>query len=238
MLVTVRCPDSRTYTCLNCRTVLDPSYSIYNVKHVTAIPLVEGPALKAISTINSRFTGKGHMKARTLPRPRSSQQVNFDDTNINANRKGVARERHHKSQSVYLVKDDNPSLSSNSLKASAPSHSPTSSGTSTPTSDSEPNTPFAKTLIQRLSIWDHLPKGLVTTEEKDGQVRQGFLKDDEPAENTAAETSATSVVASASTTADRESALDTRIVREIIREFTKGGMYFSYNFGEFPSNHV
>lgn len=34
---------------------------------------------------------------------------------------------------------------------------------------------------------------------------------------------------------EKHSELEEKIVRECIREFTKGGMYFAYNFGKFGS---
>jgi hypothetical protein len=33
------------------------------------------------------------------------------------------------------------------------------------------------------------------------------------------------------TSEERHSELETKVVRECIREYTKGGMYFAYNFG-------
>lgn len=125
------------------------------------------------------------------------------------------------------------------------------SGTSTPSSEySVSTTPVAKTLASRLSFWSRLsqrtstlpststpgqdepltaaePPTLIQEQEAlDEIIREGKHEPAEVLENIIAATAPPPV-----TTEERQSELEDKIIKECIREFTKGGMYFAYNFG-------
>jgi hypothetical protein len=125
------------------------------------------------------------------------------------------------------------------------------SGTSTPNSiDSLASSPIAKTLATRLSFWSRLSKRTTSAESESA-------KDEDPAERISLDslfpsknptptpnpnprlTSPSEILSTIlATTApppptadERKSELEDKIVRETVKEFTKGGMYFAYNFG-------
>jgi hypothetical protein len=118
-----------------------------------------------------------------------------------------------------------------------------SSGSSIPLSDDLVNMPaIAKALAARLSFWNKLSKRTHPSPLENGHhepmtiVEQQKSLDalfnngqDEPREvldSILAETAPPPA-----TSEEKHSQLEDKIVRECIREYTKGGMYFAYNFG-------
>jgi phosphatidylinositol 4-phosphatase len=134
-----------------------------------------------------------------------------------------------------------------------------SSDVSTPASDISVGTgtgntveSLAKTLANRLSFWGQASKRTsvqsdATSEQqsiaKEGQKELPELSDVRASVDGRDEQQQAiqSIVQNAAqvppTQAAQHSELENKVVREIIREYTKGGMYFAYNFGTFPSHH-
>jgi hypothetical protein len=199
-----------------CATVFDPSRPVYGVKAVTSIPLDYARANTAIDALKSRNT----RPAATNAGPES-------------------KEGEECSLHVKWAPQQPPSASiSNGDNISIQSGSSTSSGTSTPTSANTPISPFAKVLAERLSFWKprRVPS-TSSTKTADGtsevaiddlmeSMDQGVV---EPGE--VLDTIITAAAPPPQTVEERHSELEEKVVKEAIRQFTRGGMYFSYGFG-------
>ncbi|KAJ7219415.1 SacI homology domain-containing protein [Mycena pura] len=220
---------------------LDASHAVYSVKGVTAIPLVELRARNALNNLASQnlhisrpslmVTSQTMDSLPSTPAsthdvevPRSSPRVQFASTNE--------------------VKVITPLATSFSLDSDEHASAPVSPYASSSDLSSPPNeqsiitSPVVKTLVSRLSFWSRLskrPSSNVTTpaaseypaesESLDHIIEQGAH---EPA---AVISNLIETLAPVPATAEEQhSELEDKIVKECIREFTKGGMYFSYTF--------
>jgi len=202
-----------------CSKVLDPLRPVYGVKAVTSIPLDYARANTAINALKSRNT----KSAAANVEPESKES----DAGKNA------------SLHVKWAPQQPPSVSTpNGDNHSIQSVSPTSSGTSTPTSAAAPISPFAKVLAERLSFWKTRRKSdAPSTKTADGMsevaiddlmesMDQGAV---EPSE--VLDTIITAAAPPPQTVEERHSELEEKVVKETIRQFTRGGMYFAYGFG-------
>ena len=146
-----------------------------------------------------------------------------------------------KADGIYL--NTNAGIGNSILRPS--SAQSTASDVSTPSSDASVATsPVFKTLASRLSFWSRLskrtpgspisefpvvPEPMTLTEEEevlDNMMSEGK---EEPAQ--VIESILASTAPPPATSEERHSELETKVVRECIREYTKGDMYFAYNFG-------
>ena len=103
--------------------------------------------------------------------------------------------------------------------------------------------PVINTLAERLSFWSSLSKipptsnkqhplaaePLTLTEEHEAFDRLTNGGKEHPAE--VMESILASTAPPPATTEERHSELETKVIRECIKEFTKGGMYFAHRFG-------
>ena len=117
---------------------------------------------------------------------------------------------------------------------------PVSSGASTPSSeDSVQMSNVAKALAARLTFWSRLSRHtslqpnvvgeaepLMTEHQELESIINGKEKPSDVIHSILAATAPPPV-----TPEEKHSELEDKIVREVIREYTKGGMYFAYNFG-------
>ncbi|KAF7338181.1 hypothetical protein MVEN_02043000 [Mycena venus] len=231
--------------------LLDASHAVYSVKGITAIPLAEQRARMAINTLASRNTHISRPSllpsSKTLDSlssvhdveqsaaststseqdggaPRSSPRVQFASTN-----------------DIKVMTPLATSFTLNSDEHSSPASPYASSSDLSSPSDEQSITtsPVAKTLAARLSFWSRLSKRTSipatpitpTVAEDPPPERQSLdamIKEQEPATvlNTVIETLAPAPVSPE----EQHSELEDKIVKEVIREFTKGGMYFAYTF--------
>lgn len=131
--------------------------------------------------------------------------------------------------------------------ASILSSSPASSGYSTPTSGGIAIAPLAKALAERLSFWKNSgaptqdEASLVASKTSGDYETLGELMDDIDNGETAAiepskavEDIVTAAATEPSTSEERNTRLEDKILKETVRQFTKGGMYFTYSFGKDP----
>lgn len=128
------------------------------------------------------------------------------------------------------------------------------SGASTPASnDSLATSPIAKTVASRLSFWTGFSKRTPTIFMPNTPVAPSRSSSSSPPKSTpnpvdrasidsiiheninapseVLSTILTSTAPQPETAEERKSELEDKIVRECVREFTKGGMYFAYHFG-------
>lgn len=241
--------------------MLDPLHSVYGVKGVTEIPLVEERAKMALNTLAARNT------ALTRPSLLTTHNAEATDTSLDmadddqppkiqeadSHRKGYPRVQFSSNPDVK-VPDDGIHLNPNSAIGNSiyrpSSAQSTASDISTPSSDASVVTsPVFKTLASRLSFWSRLskrtpvsptsmesefpvvPEPMTLTEEEevlDNMMSEGK---EEPAQ--VIESILASTAPPPATSEERHSELETKVVRECIREYTKGDMYFAYNFGIF-----
>ncbi|KAI0797649.1 SacI homology domain-containing protein [Abortiporus biennis] len=231
--------------------LFDEQHPVYNVKGVTVIPL-EYPRAKAalellanhnaskrpdyrpsllpISYINGLRLGGSESAGNSRPdSPTPPGHVKFADDQIpHDRRQGV--------ESPETVDSDVSSLASNLDSDS-----------------SDNNGAVAKVLAERLSFWNRLSKrasqppimasemSLTHEEEilqsimKDGTTTEAVSLENiigdgkrEPAEVRETILSATSPVPK--TTEEKHNELEDKIIRETVKEFSRAGMYFAYNF--------
>ena len=200
---------------------------------MTAIPLQESRALTVVNAIAIRFNHSNAFPPH-IPREATELQDAYPSCSDH--------ERSSTSQSTKVKFSDTNNVkilsprSELEFRPSSPS-STNSSGASTPVSDSDEVTPVAKALATRLSFWSRLSKrqsmrSIAPDEEE--LIRESIQDkldntDEEPSEVLQEILEATSPMPP--TAEERQNELDDKILKECIREFTKGGMYFAYNFG-------
>lgn len=112
-----------------------------------------------------------------------------------------------------------------------------SSGTSTPLSDSDGVTPLAKTISSRLSFWSRISQKKSSGSGEEEALRESIRDKLDELEEEPSDVLQEIMRASSpepETLEEKQNALDQKILKTCIREFTKGSMYFAYNFGRFP----
>lgn len=230
---------------MTCCLGLEPTHAIYNVKGVTAIPLVEDRARTVLNALSSKNAARHSLSAipvdviPTLSDIASvaTSESKSDETSSTSPRVTFAAEDQVKILSPPPTRDtfdlpDRPSSPSSIASGT--------SGASTPSSEySVTNvTPVAKTLAERLSFWNRIPRKMSYSLEpseqdslKDGDELSERIDDgkDEPGDVL---TDILQSTAPAPTTIEeRNNELEEKILRQCVKDFSKGEMYFSYNFG-------
>lgn len=235
------------------RLVLDPLYSVYGVKGVTEIPLVEERAKIALNTLAARniaLTRPSLLKPHNAEATDTSLDMSDDPQlpkiqEADSHRKGAHRVQFSSNSDLEDRNHLNTNAGiGNSIRRPSSAQS-TASDISTPSSEASAATsPVFKTLASRLSFWSRLskrtptgmesefpvvPEPMSLTEEEevlDNMMNEGK---EEPAQ--VIESILASTAPPPATSEERHSELETKVVRECIREYTKGNMYFAYNFG-------
>ncbi|KAH9857173.1 SacI homology domain-containing protein [Lenzites betulinus] len=224
---------------------LDPRHTVYSVKGVTAIPLVEERArtvLTALASRNSNIDKRASLlPTEVVQEAHAAEQRSAEIDDIAADGSRSPRVKFAEQDQVKVV-SPLPGQTFDTSEDSRPS-SPASTS-STPSSVVSTNTDnVVKTLADRLSFWTRLSKRQGQAASADHSlVEQSDQSLDDPLDLEALTKDETkdreevieSIVASAAppprTVEERHSELEEKIVRECIREFTRGGMYFSYAF--------
>jgi len=123
------------------------------------------------------------------------------------------------------------------------SSSPTSSGYSTPTTTGASISPLANTLAEKLSFWKRQrgvgnnEASLIVSKANGGHETIGEMLDDMDNGDTSiapsqvVEDIVTAAAPEPKSAEERYLALEVKVLKETVRQFTKGGMYFSYSFG-------
>lgn len=214
--------------------VLDEDHPVYAIKTVHAIPLSEDRAKAALIALVSR-NARG-------PRPSLLPPVDNDLgpqdslTQLEAPTRVVkfADGDEIKVMTPTATRDDSVAdLQNNAI------YSPmSSSGRSSPSSEMSQTGPVERTIASRLAFWDRLSK-----RGQPHDFSDSYPVDDpspplditmtesnqEPTE--ALESIINTTAPTPTTQEETHNQLEDKIVRETIREFSKGGMYFAYSFG-------
>lgn len=118
---------------------------------------------------------------------------------------------------------------------------------STSSEASDLKSPVFKTLANRLSFWSRLSKREQRTPisseypfipeptslNEERQVLDKLMEEAKEQPTEVIETILASTAPAPVTAEEKHSEIETKIVKECIRELSKGGMYFAYNFGMF-----
>ncbi|KAI0636699.1 SacI homology domain-containing protein [Trametes polyzona] len=214
------------------------AHTVYSVKGVTAIPLVEERARTVLAALAAR--NNVDRRASLLP-TEAAQEAHLAEeraTEID----DVPRVKFAEENQVKVV-SPLPDKTFDTIEDSGPP-SP-SSTVSTPSSVLSANTDnVVKTLAERLSFWTRLSKrnsrqpGTIDhslVEQSDQTVEEpldieAIAKDESKEPEEVLETIVSSAAPPPQTIEERHTELEDKIVRECIREFTRGGMYFAYTF--------
>ncbi|KAG6880277.1 hypothetical protein C0992_001846, partial [Termitomyces sp. T32_za158] len=225
-------------------SLIDGSHTVYNVKGVTAIPLVEDKArvvLSALALKNAKVARPSLIASTTLD--------TLSDPRDDHAEGGAERPRSPEPSTLSsgttakYVPPVDPSRSPD-LQLQLPSAQSSSSDLSS-SDHSVAHSPVAKTLAARLSFWSRLStRPLVaspTTEDAHVDIsgttsfegRESLDKIIEDGKTEPAVVLNGILAATApppASSEEKHSELEAKIVRECVKEFAKGEMYFSYNF--------
>ena len=201
---------------LNEPLVLDPNYLVYGIKSVSAIPLNEALARAAVKSIGTRYKTASMFHfddpSEIIDPPDNGAKVKFSDNNA---------------VKVMTPRDAEFDMSK---------QSPVSSGSTTPVSDGDTVAPLAKVLASRLSFWNRSSRrlsSLSAPDERDAlrdNLHDKLQDSDEEPEQVVKDFVEASGQPPASES-ERQRELDDKVLKGCIREFTKGEMYFAYDFG-------
>lgn len=214
--------------------MFDASHSIYGVKRIVSIPLVKDRARAVLSRMAYRNA--------TAQRP-SLVVSDDDDLQVDSERASGAP------QVKFADEDDVKIMTPLAEQMNFPANSddrPASpelpSGASTPAlDDAMANSPIM-TIASRMSFWSRSSKHESNlSEEVVRGIEHSLLNESESLSSVthdiqgeAGEVINSIIAATAPTPAsseERYTELEKRILREFIKEFTKGDMYFSLSFG-------
>lgn len=225
-----------TFLCL----VLDQDHPVYAIKTLHAIPLNEERATVAVNSLLSR-NGRN---SRPSLLPPTDDDVNHMDSST---------QPQASTRAVKFADGDD-------IKVMTPlptqqedffadlqnsTHSLSSSGRSSPNSELSQTGPVERTIASRLAFWDRFSR-----RGRPGELSDSYPVDDpDPSLDTIMAGSRqepgetlrdiiTTTAPAPTTQEETHNQLEDKIVRETIREFSKGGMYFAYNFGRWFGVHI
>jgi hypothetical protein len=210
--------------------VLDEAHPVYAIKTVHAIPLSEERATVAVNALLLRNTRNSR---RSLIAP---VDIGSEDTltQPEAPTRAVrfAGGDEVKVMSPAAAREDFTTPQNDAI------HSPSSSsGRSSPNSEISQAGPIERTIASRLAFWNR------PTQKGQSNDFGDSYPVDEPESPLGTSTSGVRkgpaevlgdiiVNTTPMTREETHTQLEDKIVREIIREFSKGGMYFAYSFGQ------
>ncbi|KAK0451086.1 SacI homology domain-containing protein [Armillaria borealis] len=194
-------------------SLFEESHSIYGVKGVMAIPLHEEGARERIAMLASRVNLSYLPTSRTLDTVSSPRATN--------------------PAGDLLPSSPDPTIPKPSPRIQfAPTPIPVFDYDSN-ADEQTPPSPVIKALASRLSFWNRLSpggtKGLKQTSDDvlnpSPKCEKDILEDGD-----SEELLASLVAPEPISPEERHSELERKIIRECVKEFTKGGMFFAYNF--------
>ncbi|KAG5645592.1 hypothetical protein DXG03_005730 [Asterophora parasitica] len=240
--------------------VIDGSHTVYGVKGVTAIPLVEEKARITLNTLaarNAQLTRPSILPSSTLDTVAHSQDPENEDSETPT---PLVSEQPHSPPRVQFSAEDQVKFmtpTSPSFKKDIYTHSDapssaqsSSSDLSTPSSSEQTiaSSLVAKTLADRLSFWSRLSKRtslppstsqtwqevpavpVSTTALSDRESLDKVIEEGKEEPAVVLDSILAATAPPPASAAEQHSELEDKIVRECVREFTRGGMYFAYNF--------
>ncbi|CAE6446019.1 unnamed protein product [Rhizoctonia solani] len=212
-------------------TLFSPSRPVYTIKSIAAIPLHEDQARTALNGLLAR-------KTPLTPRPLDTPAEDVPDLAVfpqtpvpsRSNTSSEPIPRVTFASEPIPIPNSEINASTTSLALSSGSLSASTSGTSTPLSSSgslSGPAPVAKTLLNKLSFWSTPARAtLDTTPALDTTPQEGETEPEQVLQK---------ILASESTQAprsaeERNKELTKKVVREVVRQFGSGCMYYSLDF--------
>ncbi|KIY65285.1 hypothetical protein CYLTODRAFT_357070 [Cylindrobasidium torrendii FP15055 ss-10] len=217
--------------------LLEKTHSIHSLKGVTAIPLTEDAARTRINALASR----GDARTPVIPPSRTLDTIGSstsdpavspdpdNDTQPQPTLKPSPRVQ-FRADTIDLTGDGvspAPSIHSRLLSDDASSEI---------SSESAPGSPVINAITKRLSFWrkpifppsperdgNNLKSPIPAAQEEEEVLLNSFGKEPQ-------DVLASILPVEPVSTEEKSTELEDKIVRECVKEFTKGGMYFSYNF--------
>lgn len=222
-----------SYIFLLCiETVFDENHSIYSVKSVRAIPLVKDRAQPVLDTIASHISPSNIPYEGTRDFAFASQR----EESTSNTRVKFTNENDVRIMSPTVTVD-----TVDDIQAEVPHSSPPSSGTSTPaSSESSANPNVVKAIADRMSFWTRLSRRQPTsthdsaTDSDEHQSLDSIIQSVQGEPAAVIDTIIASTAPPPDSVEERHTELEDRVVRECIREYVKGCMYFAYRFGRHP----
>ncbi|KAF9014086.1 SacI homology domain-containing protein [Cyathus striatus] len=230
--------------------VLEGTHAVYGVKSVSAVPLSEERARKAIQLISARNAALAHSSLTPAvvndpSRDPEDDLLGIQDTPVQQDKPRVqfSPDPEVKVMTPQSTTFD-PDEDSNLLRAHSPAPS-SSSDISTPSSEHSVTPPVFKTLATRLSFWSRLskrgslnglnldsplPANLPMSPQEEQEALDSLMKESQDGNAEVIGNILAATAPAPSSLEEQNTELEDKIVRECIREFSKGGMYFSYTF--------
>ncbi|KAF9246453.1 SacI homology domain-containing protein [Melanogaster broomeanus] len=212
--------------------LFDEKHAVYSVKTVSAIPLVKDRAQHALDILAT------HNIALHRPSPIPSH-VSVDFAPPSEELSDGPRVKFADEDDVKVmpyVADTGSEVQHRERPSSS-----TPSGVSTPTSnESLAGSPVAKAIADRMSFWTRLSKretpstlanhdtSAASAEER--RSLESIVQSAQGEPEAVVNTILAATAPAPESTEERHSELEHRVVRECIREYTKGCMYFAYHF--------
>ncbi|KAI0062325.1 hypothetical protein BV25DRAFT_670160 [Artomyces pyxidatus] len=226
--------------------LLDASRTIYASKGVTAIPLFEERARTVIHNLVSMNAAKSRMSliASHSPQAVTDTLLTADPDDVDPGSPSETEPR-VKFADEHEVKVMSPQAGGEfDIPDRPPSPSSLAdSGASTPSSEYSANTsPVVKTLTERLSFWSRLSKRQsFATIPIDGEAPNTPAEERESLDESVIHGSMeepsdvlhdilTTTAPPPATVEEKNSELEQKILRQTVKDFSKGEMYFAYNF--------
>ncbi|KAI5121013.1 hypothetical protein M0805_005959 [Coniferiporia weirii] len=214
---------------------LDKRNEVYAIKSVSAIPMQESQARSVIDTIGTKFNQANIIQSPLPSDVTKSCDLRRPHADANFERTPSVQTENVKLPDVNVVGDSSLHHESE-IRSSSPTPSAISSVSSRdsiPTSGPDKTAPVTKTLASRLSFWTRLPgrsSGHPDNSEEGRLLQDGAQKshDKQPSEVMQELTQDTSPTPANAN--EQQNDLDEKVLKECIKIFTKGEMYFSYNF--------
>ena len=207
--------------------VFDDNHPIYSVKSVRAIPLVKDRAQQVLDTIT------GHISS--FPSHTSDDGAQ-DLASMTSQIEGSTSNSRVKFADGNDVKVMSPV--EDIMQTGEPLWSLPSSGTSTPTSsESLGGTNVVKVIADRMSFWTRLSRRQPTskhdpiTDSNECQSLDSIIQSVQGEPTAVIDAIIASSAPPPDTVEGRHAELEDRVIRECIREYVKGCMYFAYHFG-------
>ncbi|TFK30155.1 hypothetical protein FA15DRAFT_726049 [Coprinopsis marcescibilis] len=224
--------------------VLDPVNTVYGLKGVTAIPLVEDRAREVVGALAARNAALAR-PSLLLSQP-SIDSTSPDDLEVPRPKVQFALDDDVRVMTPTPLTPI-PSREGAALIERPPSAQSFRSDISSPSSENSMITsPVFKTLATRLSFWNRLSTRPPSVHAPDGsdsefqmtmnpssmaeerETLDKLMENDEPAK--VVETIVEATAPAPITTEEKHNELEEKVVRECIKELTKGGMYWAYTF--------
>ncbi|KAJ7273264.1 SacI homology domain-containing protein [Mycena rebaudengoi] len=225
--------------------LLNATHAVYGVKGMTAIPMMEQRARIVINTLASSHTqasrpsllvGSGTLDSISrLPTDEDASQ------SVDAAR-SPPRVQFSPHDDVKVISPLASSFGLNVDSEEQGTLSPyaSSSDLSSPASEySITTSPVAKTLASRLSFWNRIPKRTsvpaapptpLEVEPPAPQSLDDIITKGDQEPSAVLSNLVETLAPAPASTEEQHTVLEDKIVKQCIREFTKGGMYFAYTF--------